>query len=157
MNAPVIERLKLMHEELARNFSYITREAITQIIEKIRINQGHSQAEKKAREIRELIESGVREKDLLHILNQMLKPQNEEVMRMELRQTQKTLLYGLKLYKVAKEDAEALAELLEEEDQLLLIHYMKTHPNATPQEILNESDKFLEKRSSQKVRKMYGL
>ena len=71
MVAPVIERLKLMHEELVRNFSDTTSEAITQIIESLRINQGHGAAEEKAKEIRELIESGLGETELLQKLNQM--------------------------------------------------------------------------------------
>lgn len=65
MSTPVIERLKLMHERLERNFSDDTQEAITQIIESLRINQGHHAAEAKAKEIRELIESGLSEAELL--------------------------------------------------------------------------------------------
>ena len=61
---------------------------------------------------------------------------------------QKTLLYGLKLYKVVKDDAVAIVAILEEDDQILLIHYMKMHPNATAQEILNESGRLLEQRKS---------
>ena len=69
MNAPVIERLKLMHERLERNFSDTTQEAITQIIESLRINQGHGAAEAKAKEIRELIEAGLGETELLKKIN----------------------------------------------------------------------------------------
>ena len=64
----------------------------------------------------------------------------------KLTKVQKTLLYGLKLYNVAKDDAVAIVALLEEDDQILLIHYMKTHPNATAQEIINESGRLLVQR-----------
>ena len=69
--APVIERLKLMHERLVRNFSDETSEAITQIIESTRIHQGHLQAEAKAKEIRTLIEEELDEAELMKRLNQM--------------------------------------------------------------------------------------
>ena len=71
MKAPVIERLKLMHEELARNFSNTTTEAITQIIERTRLEQGHSKAESVAKEIREIIETENSESGVLKKLNQM--------------------------------------------------------------------------------------
>lgn len=64
----------------------------------------------------------------------------------ELTKVQKMLLYGLKLFKVTKEDAVAIVAFLEEDDQILLIHYMKTQPNATPQDILNESGRLLKQR-----------
>lgn len=66
----------------------------------------------------------------------------------KLTEGQKALLYGLKLYKVAKEDAVAIVALLEAEDQILLIHYMKIHPEATPQDILNESGRLLRQRKN---------
>ena len=71
MKIPTIERLKLMHEELVRNFSNATTEAITQIIESTRINQGHLAAEEKAKEIRELIEQELSEAVLLQKLDQI--------------------------------------------------------------------------------------
>jgi hypothetical protein len=71
MKDRVIERLKLMHEELERNFSNTTTEAITQIIERTRKEQGHSEAEAKAKELRLLIETGISEAELLNKLNQM--------------------------------------------------------------------------------------
>ena len=71
MKAPVIERLLLMHEELERNFSDTTTEAITQIIESTRIDQGHEAAEVRAKKIRELIEDGLSETQLMQKLNQM--------------------------------------------------------------------------------------
>ena len=44
---------------------------------------------------------------------------------MELTRIQKALLYGLKLYNVAKDDAVAIIALLEEDDQILLISLLK--------------------------------
>ena len=71
MKAPVIERLKLMHERLARNLSNTTEESITQIIENTRKNSGHVQAEAKAKEIRLLIESEISEAELVQKIEQM--------------------------------------------------------------------------------------
>ena len=66
----------------------------------------------------------------------------------ELTKVQKMLLYGLKLYNVAKEDAVAIVAYFEEDDQVMLINYMKTHENATPQDILNESGRILLQRKN---------
>ena len=65
MKIQTIERVKLLHEEFERNFSDATMEVITQILESVRINAGHDKAEKEAKEIRELIESGIEETELL--------------------------------------------------------------------------------------------
>ena len=66
----------------------------------------------------------------------------------KLTKVQRLLIYGLKLFKVTKEDAVAIVAFMAEDDQVLLIHYMKTHPNATEQEILNESGRILERRKT---------
>ena len=64
-----------------------------------------------------------------------------------LTKTERLLLYGLNQFKVSKEDMKAIVLFLEEEDdQILMIHYLKTHPNATPQDILNESGRLLKQR-----------
>ena len=63
-----------------------------------------------------------------------------------LTKVQKMLLYGLKMFKVTEEDAVAIVAFLTEDEQILLIHYMKTHPNATAQEVVNESGRILELR-----------
>ena len=64
-----------------------------------------------------------------------------------LTKTERLLLYGLNQFKVSKEDMKAIVLFLEEEDdQLLMIYYLKTHPNATPQDILNESGRLLKQR-----------
>lgn len=66
---------------------------------------------------------------------------------MELTQTQKLLIYGLRQFPLPEEDQEAIFLFLEkEDDQLLMIHYLKTHPNASTQEILNESGRLLRQR-----------
>ena len=64
MKAPVMERLLLGHAERVRNISDDTSEIITQIIERTRIEQGHLEAEARAKEIRELIETGISESEL---------------------------------------------------------------------------------------------
>ena len=66
---------------------------------------------------------------------------------MQLTQTQKLLIYGLSQFSISEEDQEAIFLFLEnEDDQLLMIHYLKTHPHATPQDILNESGRLLKQR-----------
>ena len=69
-----------------------------------------------------------------------------------LTKVQKTLLYGLKLFKVSKENAVALVAHMEENEQLLLIHYMKTHMDATAQEVVNEAGRII-KQTQQKQQK----
>lgn len=68
-------------------------------------------------------------------------------MNTKLTKTERALLYGLNLRKMNREDMKAIVIFLEEEDdQILMIHYLKTHPNATHQDILNESGRILEQR-----------
>ena len=71
MKAPVIERLLLLHELWARNLSDTTIEAVVQILERTRIEQGHSKAEAVAKEIREIIETENSESGILKKINQM--------------------------------------------------------------------------------------
>ena len=73
VKVPTIERLKPMHERFVRNFSDATNEMITQIIEYTRIHLGHVSAEEVAKEIRERIESGISETELLPKLEQIHK------------------------------------------------------------------------------------
>ncbi len=70
MKTPTIDRLKLMHELWERKLSDTTIEAIVQVLESTRINQGHPRAEEVAKEIRGLIEGGLDETELLKKLNQ---------------------------------------------------------------------------------------
>lgn len=64
-----------------------------------------------------------------------------------LTKTQKLLLYGLKQAKIGKTNSVSIAYCMkEEDDQLLMIHYLLGHPKATEQEILNESGRILEQR-----------
>lgn len=65
-----------------------------------------------------------------------------------LTKTQKTLIRCLKVCKVSKEDAVGLAMFTEDDEQVLLIHYMNTHPEATPQEIMNEGVRLIKKRKN---------
>ena len=66
---------------------------------------------------------------------------------MNLTQTEKLLIYDLNQFPLSEEDQEAIFLFLrEEEDQLLMIYYLKTHLNATPQDILNESGRILQQR-----------
>ena len=65
MKIQTIERIRLMHDVFERKFSDATTEVITQIIESIRMNAGHDKAEEEAKKLRELIESGIDETELL--------------------------------------------------------------------------------------------
>ena len=62
--------------------------------------------------------------------------------------TQKLLMYGLKHHPINKEDSLAIFSFMEnnEEDQLLMIHYLQTNPNASEQEVLNASGDILMRR-----------
>ena len=73
MKEPTIDRLLLMHELWERKLSDTTIEAVVQIIERTRIEQGHSKAEAVAKEIREIIETENSESGVLKKLNQMKK------------------------------------------------------------------------------------
>ena len=65
----------------------------------------------------------------------------------ELTQIEKLLAYGLNQFPINEEDKlTLLAFLTEEEDQLLMIHYLKTHPNAKEQEIMNAYGEILLRR-----------
>ena len=62
----------------------------------------------------------------------------------KLSKIQRLLAYGLNQYGVSTEDGVAIILFLKEEaDQLLMIDYLINHPEATPQEILNESGRLL--------------
>ena len=68
-------------------------------------------------------------------------------MKTTLTQTERLLAYGLNQFPINQEDKlTMLAFLQEEEDQLLMIHYLKTHPTAQEQEIMNEYGKILTRR-----------
>ena len=68
---------------------------------------------------------------------------------MTLTQTEKLLIYGLRQFQMSEQNQEAIFLFLREEaDQLLMIYYLKTHPEATEQEILNESGRILELRNN---------
>ena len=67
----------------------------------------------------------------------------------ELTQIEKLLIYGLSQFPMSEQDQETTFLFLKEEnDQLLMIHYLKTHPNATSQDILNECGRILKRRKT---------
>ena len=64
-----------------------------------------------------------------------------------LTKIERLLIYGLSQFPISEEDQEAIFLFLkEEDDKLLMIYYLKTHPDATPQDILNESGRLLKQR-----------
>ena len=71
MKITAIERLKLWQKEWEMKFSDSTSKMITQILVHIRENSGHNQAETQAKEIRELIETGISERELQKQLAKM--------------------------------------------------------------------------------------
>ena len=70
MEVQVRERVRLTHELLVRNMSDTTIEAVAKIMESMRKENDYreTEAEVKAKEIRELIETGLSEKLLLEKL-----------------------------------------------------------------------------------------
>ena len=66
-----IERLKLMHELVKRKLSRNAIETVVQIVEATYNASGYEKAEAKAKEIRELLESGISEAELLKKLKLM--------------------------------------------------------------------------------------
>lgn len=62
----------------------------------------------------------------------------------ELTKAEKLLLYGLKQFNVEFEDAMCIATYLKEDEKWILINYMQTRPNATAQDIINQSGKLCE-------------
>jgi uncharacterized membrane-anchored protein len=60
-----IERLKLMHELVKRKSSRNAIENVVQIVEATYNAHGYAKAEAKAKDIRELLESGISESELL--------------------------------------------------------------------------------------------
>ena len=64
-----------------------------------------------------------------------------------LTKIERLLIYGLKQFNLSDDDLNAIVMFLEEEDdKLLMIYYLKTHPDATSQDILNESGRLLKQR-----------
>ena len=66
-----IERLKLMHELVKRKLSRNAIEKVSQTVESAYNASGYEKAEAKAKEIRELLESGIGEAELLKKLKLM--------------------------------------------------------------------------------------
>lgn len=64
------------------------------------------------------------------------------------KELQEDLLYELKMYEVEAEAAVAMATFMEPYEQILLMAYMITHPDATAQEIVNESGRIIEQRKN---------
>lgn len=64
-----------------------------------------------------------------------------------LTQIEQLLAYGLNQFPINHDDKlTMLAFLREEEDQLLMIYYLKTHPEAQEQDIMNEYGRILKRR-----------
>lgn len=64
---------------------------------------------------------------------------------MTLTLAQKLLIYGLTQFSLSEEDQELIFFTMKtEEEQLRLIVFLKTHPNATTQEIYNAVGQIIE-------------
>ena len=63
-----------------------------------------------------------------------------------LNKTTALLIYGLMQFQMGEEDMEMIVTFLEEDDQVLMIHYLATHPDATQQDILKETARLLKQR-----------
>lgn len=66
----------------------------------------------------------------------------------ELTKVQRLLLYGLKQFEMPSEEAAAISVYLDEDDQVLMIDYLASHPNATHQEIMNEFGRLLKQKNN---------
>ena len=65
------QRALLLKACMEQRPSLSTQEKISQVIKNSRETKGHNEAEAKAKEIRLLMETGIRETELLKKLNQM--------------------------------------------------------------------------------------
>lgn len=71
----------------------------------------------------------------------------KELMKTTLTQTEQLLAYGLNQFPINEDDKlTILGFLREEEDQLLMIHYLKAHPAAQEKDIMNEYGEILTRR-----------
>ena len=67
----------------------------------------------------------------------------------DLTQIQKMLVYGMSQFKMDINNERAIFSVLkEEDDQLAMIKFLMMHPEATEQEILNESGRILIRRKN---------
>ena len=70
---------------------------------------------------------------------------SERNLKMTLTLAQKLLIYGLTQFSLSEEDQELIFFTMKtEEEQLRLIAFLKTHPNATTQEIYNAVGQIIE-------------
>ena len=66
---------------------------------------------------------------------------------MQVTETQELLVYGMSRFKINIDNKRAIFSVLkEEDDQLEMIKFLMMHPEATEQEILNESGRILTQR-----------
>ena len=70
-----------------------------------------------------------------------------ERIKMEITKIQKLLVYGMSQFNMDIDNERAIFSVLkEEDDQLAMIKFLMMHPEATEQEILNESGRILKQR-----------
>ena len=60
-----------------------------------------------------------------------------------LTKTERALYYGLTLFDLSQDERNMIVIFLKPDDQVLMIHYLKTHPDATRQDILKETERLL--------------
>ena len=71
----------------------------------------------------------------------------QSIAELGLTKTERLLLYGLIQFNVSEEDMKTVVLFLNEDEQVLMIHYLITHMNATPQDILRETERLLTQRN----------
>ena len=64
----------------------------------------------------------------------------------ELTKIEAGLLYGLKQFNMPATEAAAISVYLTEDEQILMMYYLASHPQATHQEIMNEFGELLQQR-----------
>ena len=65
----------------------------------------------------------------------------------DLTEVEKAMFYGLKQFKMPKEEAAAMAVYLNEENQMQMIKFLASHPKAVYQEIMNEFGRLLKEQN----------
>ncbi len=63
-----------------------------------------------------------------------------------LTKTERMLFCGLDQFGIPKEDMKMIAFFLKPDDHVLMIHFLKTHPDATHQDIMQETARLLKQR-----------
>ena len=65
----------------------------------------------------------------------------------EITDVKENMFYGLKQFKMPKEEAAAMAVYLNEENQMQMVRFLASHPKAVYHEIMNEFGRLLKEQN----------